>query len=146
MKRFLAMIGALLILLTIPTAWASDDRPIDFEQLPQEAQQFVKLHFADWTVAYVTLEKGLLSREYKVLFNEGGVIEFNEAGLWKEVETKQEAVPQTLIPSVVRDYLHINHPKQSVQKIERDKKHYEVELSNGLELKFSHDFRLLSVD
>ena len=39
-----------------------------------------------------------------------------------------------------------NYPKNKITSIDRDRRDYEVELDNGLDLKFDLKFRLIDID
>lgn len=39
-----------------------------------------------------------------------------------------------------------NYPKNKIVAIDRDRRDYEVELDNGLDLKFDLKFRLIDID
>ncbi|MDE5947775.1 MAG: PepSY-like domain-containing protein, partial [Prevotella sp.] len=67
-------------------------------------------------------------------------------GNWKEVDCRQTVVPSAVIPIQISDYLKANYPDVSVIKIERDRREYEVKLSNRMELKFDMKFRLIDID
>ena len=54
--------------------------------------------------------------------------------------------PQQQSPTAIRQYVTTNYPDVKVQKIERDKKEYEVKLSNRTELKFDLKFNLIDID
>ena len=72
-RMVLAMLS--FVALSI-SASANNDKPIELDQLPQVAQQVVNKHFAGKTVAMVTLESGILDKEYDVVFTDGNKIEF----------------------------------------------------------------------
>ena len=55
-------------------------------------------------------------------------------------------IPAATIPTAIRQYVTTNYPDVKVQKIERDKKEYEVKLSNRTELKFDLKFNLIDID
>ena len=44
------------------------DRRIDYSALPAEAQHFVSSYFAEERVSFVELDEGIISNEYKVVF------------------------------------------------------------------------------
>lgn len=64
----------------------------------------------------------------------------------KEINCKYSAVPAGVIPAQILKYVSENYPDAKVLKIERDKKDYEVKLSNRWELKFDLQFNLIDID
>ena len=52
----------------------------------------------------------------------------------------------SVIPAAIRKYISENYSDVKVLKIERDKKEYEVKLSNKWELKFDLQFNLIDID
>lgn len=126
---------------------ADDDRPITFEQLPQQSQQFIKKYFADNSIALVKMEDEFFNKSYDVIFTNGTKIEFDKDGVWKEVDCKYAQLPVDIIPLQIRDYVSKNYPDAKIIKIEKKKRgRYEVDLTNGFELEFDAQFNLIDID
>jgi hypothetical protein len=51
-----------------------------------------------------------------------------------------------LIPEAIVDYLKANYPNQIVIQIDRDIYDYELQLDNGVELKFNKKYQLIDID
>lgn len=122
------------------------DRRIDYSALPAEAQHFVSSYFAEERVSFVELDEGIVSNEYKVVFESGLKLEFDGAGNWTEVDCRHEAVPQAIIPAAISDYVKSSYPNAKVVEIKRERHEWEVKLSSGLELTFDKSYRLIDVD
>ena len=73
-------------------------------------------------------------------------VEFTKNGEWKDVECKYGEVPAAIVPQQIRDYVAKNYPDRKITAIDRDRRDYEVELDNGLDLKFDLKFRLIDID
>lgn len=139
-----------LILLSVfalqSVSFADDDKPININQLPIKSQEFIKKHFSNHKTSFAKVENELWDKNYTVIFTNGESIEFNKEGEWKDIECKTTGIPTAIIPSELMVQIKERYPKESVLKIERDKKYYEVKLSNGLELKFTKKYKLVEVD
>ncbi len=127
-------------------AFADNDKPITFEQLPAAARQTVKTHFADAKVALVKVERDLAEKTYDVVFTDGTKLEFDSKGEWKEIERRNANVPAALVPQQIADYVKVNYSGQTVRKIEKDRKEYDVTLSNGIEITFNKKFQVIDID
>lgn len=138
-KNIIAFIAAVLLL---PITAMASDRLIPFDELPAEAQQFVKAHFADAKVLQVKAEKD----EYEVLLTNGFKLEFDLSGNWKEVKGRQAPVPEAVIPVRILSYVKEYYPDMSIMQIERSKWGYELELAGGLELEFDRNCNFVRVD
>ena len=112
----------------------------------ESAQQFIKSHFGNSKVAIAKMETDWLDKSYDVIFTDGNKLEFDKQGNWKEINCKYSAVPAGVIPAQILKYVSENYPDAKVLKIERDKKDYEVKLSNRWELKFDLQFNLIDID
>ena len=55
-------------------------------------------------------------------------------------------MPSQLIPQPIKNYLKENYRGEAVRKIEWNKKEYEVELTNGIDLTFNKHFQLIDID
>ena len=144
MKKLVFLLVCLFTLQTV--ARADDYKPIQVTQMPQLAQQFIKQHFSDSKVALAKMESDFLYKSYEVIFTNGNKVEFDKKGNWEEVDCKHTSVPVAIIPAAIQKYVTTNYPDAKVLKIERDKKDYEVKLSNRTELKFDLKFNLIDID
>ena len=144
MKKLLLLLVCLFTFQAVVKA--NDDKPIKVAQLPQQAQQFIKSHFGNSKVAIAKMETDWLDKSYDVIFTDGNKLEFDKQGNWKEINCKYSAVPAGVIPAQILKYVSENYPDAKVLKIERDKKDYEVKLSNRWELKFDLQFNLIDID
>ena len=144
MKKLILLFACLFTFHTVVKA--DNDKPIQLTQLPQQAQQFIKQHFASSQVAMSKMETDLFYKTYDVIFTNGNKVEFDKKGAWTEVNCKFDAVPLKVIPTAILKFVTANYPKAKITVIERDSKDYEVKLSTGLELKFDRKFNLIDID
>ena len=91
-------------------ACADNDQVITFAQLPAAAQQIVNDNFKPENVSYVLLDKELFGDEYKVRFQDGSEISFEQDGSLKKVDCKLQAVPDALVPEEVRRHISTQFP------------------------------------
>lgn len=145
MKKILFVFAAFL-LIGVSVAKADNDKVINKNQLPAQAQQFINEHFANVKLSYAKLERDFLERSYEVLLTDGTKLEFSSKGTWLEVDCKYGEVPAAVIPAPIKKYIKENYPGERVLKIERDRSNYELKLSNRLELTFDKDFRIIDID
>ena len=145
MKK-LMILSAILMIFGITTACADNDKPITVTQLPAKAQQFIKTHFSKEKVAFAKLEREFLETRYEVVFTNSSKIEFCKDGEWKEIDCKYSIVPSAVIPAQIAQYVSQNYPDTQIVKIDRDKRDYEVKITNGLELTFDKQFNLIDID
>lgn len=125
---------------------ASNDKPINVNELPAKAQTLLSTHFKGQKVMLATIESGIVSRSYDVVLRNGTKLEFDKKGNLTEIDCKQGIVPSQLIPQPIKNYLKENYPAQAVKKIEMNKKEYEVELTNRIDLTFNKHFQLIDID
>lgn len=144
MKKVLFLLVCVFGLQTM--LWASDDKPIQVNQLPQAAQTFIKTHFADRKVAMAKVDSEWMDKTYDVIFTNGDKLEFDKKGAWKEISCKYSEVPAVALPQPIRQYVSENYPDARVLKIDKDKRDYEVKLSNGWEIKFDLKFNVIELD
>lgn len=125
---------------------AGNDKPINVNELPAKAQTLLSKHFKGQKVMLATIESGIVSRSYDVVLRNGTKLEFDKKGNLTEIDCKQGIVPSQLIPQPIKNYLKENYPAQAVKKIEMNKKEYEVELTNRIDLTFNKHFQLIDID
>lgn len=145
MKKFMILAAAML-LLSVTSARADHDRPIQFNQLPAAAQEFINTYFANEKVSFAKEERDFMEVRYEVMFTNSIKIEFYKDGKWKEIDCKYSVLPEGIVPEQIATYVNSNFPGVKIHAIDRDRRDIEVELTNGLELTFDLNYNLIDMD
>lgn len=141
-----------MILLTVSlfmglgTIFAGHDRPIKVEQLPEKAQKFLTTYWTDVKVLKAEMDKDGLEVAYDVYLENKTKIEFDQKGEWKEIKSPMTEIPKGVIMQNILDYVANNYSGSRIEKIKREHHHYEVELTNDIELKFNKKGEFKRVD
>ncbi len=145
MKKLL--LSLLLVLGVSVVACARDSYTRDVSQLPVAAQTILKQNFkAGVSIIKIDTELGRID-DYEVILTDGTEITFDRSGNWKEIETRVGAsVPAKLVPAAIAQYVKANQKGTSIIGIEKDRKGYEVTLSNGVEMKFNSQGGFIKYD
>lgn len=147
MKKISIMAAFVAALFVFGSCDTPDKKVVDYGALPQAAQTFVKTYYPDRVVSVVLKDKNIFDRDYEVIFSDGANIDFTSKGEWIEVEDRDmDGVPQELVPAGIMTYVTNSHPDQTIVKISKDKRRYEVELSNTVELEFDQNGQLVGYD
>ena len=125
---------------------ADNNKPINVTELPAKAQTVLSQYFNNQKIAFVTVESGIVGKNYDVVLQNGTKIEFDKKGNVTEIDCKQGCVPEQLIPSSISTYLKKNQPGQTVKKFESNRNEYEVELSNEIDITFNKHFQVIDID
>ena len=108
--------------------------------------QFVTQHFPDATVQMVMPDDD----DIDVVLNDYTKIEFRRNNEWKKVDCEHSttftAVPAALVPEQITAYVTANFPNAIIKKLEKNFRSWEIELNNGLELKFNNSFKIMEID
>lgn len=120
-------------------ASARDEYSTDASILPEAAQTVITDNFKS-EVSSIKIERTLGSvSEYEVTLTDGTEISFDRFGDWESVEAERSAaVPSSIVLAPIRDYVAKNYAGAKITGIERDRRGIEVDLSNGIDLHFSH--------
>ena len=143
MKRIIALILSLSVFALSAKA---DDKPIDYEQLPAAAKEFIQSDFPSLSISFITRDADLLDTTYDVHFTNGLKLEFNSKGEWKEISNATALIDTKYIPKEILASIASRWPDAGIKKIERYRQGYEIELTNRLELKYDKHFRLVEID
>ncbi len=127
-------------------ASADTEKAITFEQLPAQAQQIIKSNFTEKKLALVKVETDLMGKDYDVVFTDGTKIEFDGNGKWTNIDCNFSAVPSALVPEAILTKVKELYPDATVNEIEREKRGFDVKLSNGMELKFDSNLLLYKME
>lgn len=143
-KTFMLIIGTLFLISC--TAFADDDKPITFEQLPNNAQEFIKTYFPAEKIAFAKMENEMLGTSYDVTFTTSTNLEFDGNGDWTEVDCRYSQVPDGIVPTQILAKVNELYKDSQIIAIDRDKHDYEVKLNNNLELKFNLNLEFIGLD
>jgi len=145
MKKIIKLVVFLAVIQF--SAGAANDKQIRFDQLPTQAQQFVKQHFSEQSIALVKMENKIFDKSYEVFFTNGDKIEFDRKGVWQDINCKYTQLPQEIVPEQINRYVLKNYPQARISKIEKESRNrYDVELTNGIELEFDSNFNVIDID
>lgn len=138
---------AVLVIAVVVAVNIEYEKPVSQEKLPAAAQSFLEQYYPGGNIALVMKSLDDMKVTYETIYTDGVRVEFDRRGEWKKVGSGLSPVPQDLIPPQITAYLSANFPALDVVKIERDRKEWEVKLSNRMELTFdSRTFALTDVD
>lgn len=132
----------LTILAFLPFLGCEADKvtPISFGELPAKAQAFVKSYFSSETISVVLCDEELFDKDYEVRFADGSNVEFDKSGEWTSIEMKNgRAVPTQPVPAAMISYVNTKHPGNFIIEVSKEKRKYEVELDNGVDIEFDKD-------
>lgn len=138
MKRIFNL--ALLSIIASMSAAVFAGTPVKTSELPKNAQTFLNKYFAGDNVRKAEKDQGHRGIEFEVDLLSGAEIDFRENGDWKEVKAAHgQNVPAGIVPAAIADHVAKNYKGQNIVEISRKRGGYEVELSNGTELKLTEN-------
>lgn len=128
-------------------AWAKDTYAHDASVLPQAARTVISNNFkADVSLVNIDKDFGRIS-EYEVILTDGTEISFDRNGNWENVEVNNvKSVPTSMVPKTIRDYVAKQHAGQRIVGIDKERNGYDIELSNGIDMKFDKAGRFQRYD
>lgn len=141
-KRVLFLLVSLMCV--VANCWAG--KPIAYDEMSEEARNFIEQTFPEAKVVYVESYYGIFGSSYEVNFNNGDEVKVTTTGEWKEISCEAMTIPESLIPSYIKTYLDANFPNVKIEKIEKYKKYIEVELVNNVEIKFNEQGIVIDFD
>ena len=143
MKKFIALgIFAMVLLMT-----ACSDKPVTPAELPASITAFVQQNFPGRTITFAKKDLEITGWQYDVVLADGTQIDFDTDEAWDKIECPlTNPVPAALVPGPIVTYLQTNFPDAIITKIDKERYGYEVELANGLEMKFNQQGLLMEMD
>lgn len=146
MKTTKLFLVAVICMLAQSLTSMADDRMIPVSQLPATVNTFVTKNFPGKTITYAEKDVEFGGTKYEVMLNDGAKIEFDKKGNWDNVDCKTKAVPASLVPAAIAQYVKAHYPNTVIVKIDKERGGYEIELSNDLDLKFNSKGKLIGID
>lgn len=138
MKKLVVLMVSLFV---IQGSTMALDKKISMDKLPMAAQTFIKKTFPTANATSIMMDEE--DKDYTVMLSDGTKTEFDAQGMWKDIECgKSATVLMSVIPTQIQTILKTSHNGMSVKKIEKESSGgYDLELSNGKELKFDSKFK-----
>ncbi len=133
-KLFLTL---MVILGVSSVAMAAKTYSHDVNVLPTAAKTTLKNNFKS-KVSVIKIDKTLgRVDDYEVVLTDGTEISFDRNGNWEDVEvSNQSSVPSFFVPKAITKYVATAQPGNRIVGIEKVRKGYSIELSNGVDMKF----------
>ncbi len=146
MRKIFAVLVLGIVMIT--TACADNDVITrNLNELPAPARATLKQQFAHTKVSYIKIDKDwFIFTTYDVQLVNGTEVSFDSKGNWTEVDGKRSEVPAFFIPKEIRKQVDEMFPGEKITKIEKDRRKYEVEFTNGVELTFDRNFNIRDTD
>lgn len=142
MKKTLKIFSLLLLVLTgVAFTACSDDENNEYvpgNELPAAARTFLSSYYPSETIVYSERETDDGEVQYKVTLSSGDKVIFDEAGVWADVEAPDgRSIPDGIALKPIADYVANHYDEAGIQEISRTPIGFEVELTTGMELRFS---------
>lgn len=145
MKKIFLLL-AVVFSFSAVLAFGGGDKVINKNQLPAQAQSFLKAHFDGVELTYAKLERDVFERSYEVMLANGSKIEFSSKGNWEEIDCRYGEVPAAIVPEPIKEFVAKNYAGEKIVAIERHRNEIEVRLSNRLELTFDKNLNIIDID
>ena len=142
MKKHLkqVILIASIMMLSVVSAFAADIA-IQANQLPQNAQSFVKANFANDQIVYAEQDR----QSYKVELASGVEIDFDKNGEWTDVAGNNKPLPTKFIPAAIMNAVQAKYPQVPVLEISKEYNSYKLKLGNNREVYVSNNGQITGV-
>lgn len=132
LKLFISIVSLMMLSSLILTA---EDMAIQANQLPQNAQTFVKTNFPNDQIVYAEQDR----QSYKVELSSGVEIDFDRQGNWTDVSGNNRPIPTKFIPTAVLKGVQSKYPQIEVLEISKEYNSYKLKLANNREVYVSNN-------
>lgn len=147
MKKVILNVFAMLALVLTATS-CDKEKVIQESELPSKASAFISENFSNATVSHVKKEKeGWFGKEFSVYLADGTELTFDKGGDWTKVDgAGNSPIPTGFVPASIVNYVNEKYPNAPINSIEKNKKSYDVELTNDLDLVFDSNGNFVRID
>ncbi|KJJ40132.1 hypothetical protein MB09_02695 [Aequorivita vladivostokensis] len=114
-------------------------------EIPAEIMAYLNEHFASNAIIRALKEMDDNTVEYEIYLDGDYELEFNENFEIISIEGITE-LPDSVIPQSILDYVTQNYPNDFIVEWELEDDHQQVELNNGIEIKFTLNGEFIRVD
>ena len=120
-----------------------EDNPIDQKDISPLILKFVETHFPQTSISNCKKAEQL----YKVSLSDKTSIEFSPKFEWTKVKcehsTIYKAVPESIVPKEVADYIAENLPHKAIVEVEKTSFGWEIELDDSQEIRLDSKFNVI---
>ena len=134
-KFFISIVS--MMILSAVSVFAAD-MPIQANQLPQNAQSFVKSNFPSDQIVYAEQDRN----SFKVELQSGVEIDFDKSGNWTDVSSKMP-LPTGFIPANVLKSVQGKYPQVAIMEISKEYNSYQLKLANRMEVYVDNNGNLM---
>ncbi len=146
MKKSVFFLTLLICLMMQGVSTFAKDKIIPVSQLPAAATSFIQKKFPGQKISYAKIDTEIGKKKYEVRLDNGFELEFDKNGAWDKVDCGRTAVPADLVPASIAKYVKTSFPGTTIVKIDKERNGYEIELSNGLDVKFDRNGKMKKID
>lgn len=118
-------------------------KKIEFSELPQKSQDFIKQYFSNSSVDIVKKDAEHGEKGFEVILKDGTEVEFWKDGSYREVDGGDKPIPTAFIPKEVKEYVSKNYPNEKITHIDYGHKDLDVDLTNKIDLEFTKEGKIL---
>ena len=120
---------ASIMILSIATVFGADV-PIQANQLPKKAQDFISANFANDPVVYAEQDRNSFMAELQ----SGVEIDFDRNGDWTDVSANNAPLPIAFIPANIIQAVESKYKGVAVLEISKEYLSYKLKLGNNREV------------
>lgn len=143
MKKLFAIMASMMFTMS---ACADYKQIIQFNELPQAAQDFVTQYYNTTDIMHIETEQDGLTKDYTVYLNNGTQIDFEHNGELESIDCQRSAVPEGIVPQAINTYVKTNYPNLFIVEYHVEYRRLTVELNNEWELVFDKNGKFLGID
>lgn len=123
----------------------ANNHHLTFYELPVSAQTFVNTYFDRNDIKSIDKDRSRGHTSYNVRFRDNSRVKFSADGDWEKVHLSRYDVPRRLMPPRINYYVSQTYPGEVLMTVERRGRHWIVELSDGMKLKFDSSGNLKKI-
>ena len=120
---------ASIMMVSVAALFAADV-PIQANQLPKKAQDFINANFAKDPVVYAEQDRN----SFKAELQSGVEIDFDKNGDWTDVSSERTPLPTNFIPATVMKAVEGKYKGVAVLEISKEYLSYKLKLGNNREV------------
>jgi len=142
MKKLLFLV---FMMTTLILTGCDKETILNENDIPVEIKTYVETHFPASKILQCVKDKDGLELNYDVIIEGNFKLEFNKK---KEIESIDGVtqLPDSVIPAKILNYVQTNYASNFITDWDLDRNDQQVELDNGLELKFNKSGDFLRID
>lgn len=144
MKQKFILLSAIALFAMFVTG-CDNEKSVQSKDYNPQVVEYVNTHFANHKILSYVKDTDGLDTSYDVALSDNYMLKFNKSYEIEEVKGTSP-LPDSVVPANVLSFVRENYPDNTIVGWDTERNEQQIDLNNGVELKFDKEGNFVRVD